>query len=93
MSKLTITDKGGYPMFVTDMEVVDGLEVEIEALFEYQPYEQMTRHYPGCDENAEVYEVNLVNGPEICLLPDVQKDLEIEILEAVAEEREPDYAY
>ena len=57
-------------------------EIEIEVAFDFQPPERMTRHYPGCDASADIYEVIIVEtGAEICLLPKEQERMEEELLD------------
>ena len=57
-------------------------EIEIEIDFDYQPEEQMTRHYPGCSASADINEVLRVdNGSELCLLPKAEELIEETLLE------------
>ena len=72
-------------MYNTYIENVDE-EFEIEVSYDYQPYEQMTRHYPGCSESVDINEVRIVDGPEICLMKNEESLIEEEILENIAEE-------
>jgi hypothetical protein len=51
---------------------VRGYEFKVD--FDYQPYEPMTRHYPGCDESVDICEVTDSDG-------DVVKDWAYEIME------------
>ena len=75
-------------MFETTIENYDE-EIEIEVFFDYDPYEPMTRHYPGCDEQVSIYEVKLTeSGEEICLLPETLSEVESQILDWIHEERE-----
>ena len=60
-------------MFKTTLENgMDDLEIEVTD-FDYQPYEPMERHYPGCSESVEINEVEIVDGSEICLLPKAEE--------------------
>lgn len=72
-------------MYITHIENVDE-EIEIEIHYDYQPYENMTRHCPGCSESVEINEVRIVNGPEICLMKHEESLIEESILEHIAEE-------
>ncbi len=72
-------------MYNTHIENVDN-EFEIEVDYDYQPYEQMTQHYPGCSESVEINEVRIVNGSEICLMKNEEGLIEEQILEHIAEE-------
>ena len=72
-------------MYNTHIENVD-TEFEIEVDYDYQPYEQMTRQYPGCSESVEINEVRIVNGSEICLMKNEEGLIEEQILEHIAEE-------
>jgi hypothetical protein len=71
-------------------------EIDIEIEFDYQPYESMTRHYPGCNEDAEICGITLlaVDGEMVELSEieiiddDLLESLRIQILEYVAEESE-----
>ena len=57
-------------------------EIEVEIAFDFQPEEQRTWDYPGCDASLDIYEVTVVEtGSEICLLPKVQELMEEEILD------------
>lgn len=75
-------------MYKTTIENCD-IEIDIGIEFDYQPYEPMERHYPGCPESVEINYVSLLdeNGKEvseICLLN--ESEFEETILEWVAEE-------
>ena len=84
-------------MFTTHIENVDE-EFEIEVSYDYQPYEDMTRHYPGCSESVDIYDVRIVptnemtdfekKNNEICLLPSIEDDIEMQILDHIQEESE-----
>ena len=65
--------------------IEDSLDREIELMVEYDyfPNEKMTRTYPGSDAEAEVCEVIMPNGAEVCLLAG-----EIEKVECLAMETE-----
>ena len=66
-------------------------EVEVEINFDYQPYEAMTRHYPGCSECVMIEEVKVIEtNAELCLLKGVEEQLSEQVLEWVHEEQ--DYA-
>lgn len=57
-------------------------EIEVEIFFDFQPYEPMTRHYPGSSPSCDIYEVQVVEtGAEICLLKDVESSMAEEILD------------
>lgn len=59
-----------------------GKEIEIEIFFDYQPYERMTQHYPGCSESIDICEVLIADtNIEISLLKDVEDLMKEEILE------------
>ena len=65
------------------------IEIPITVCFDYQPYEQMTQFYPGCDESVDVSFVH-VTGDEnaaMCLLSDIEKLMEEEILEEIEDYR------
>ena len=61
-------------------------EFEIEVEFDYQPYEQMTLEYPGCDESVEICGVTK-DGHELCLIGDQDEYLAEIILEKICDER------
>ena len=64
-------------------------EVEVEVDFDYQPYEAMTRHYPGCSESIDINEVRVVDTQaEICLLKPHDDLLAEQVMEWVHEEQE-----
>ena len=72
--------------YKTHIENVED-EIEIEIFFDYQPYESMTRHYPGCSESVDICEVLIADtNIELCLLKDVEGLMEEEILEYREEE-------
>jgi hypothetical protein len=54
------------------------------AYFDYQPPERMTRDYPGCDEQADIYSVTSY-GIEVMhgIDEDDLRDLELRCLEQV----------
>jgi hypothetical protein len=52
-------------------------EIKIKVYFDYQPYEPMTRHYPGCSESVDIGEVRVADGGEICLLDEGLMEEEI----------------
>jgi signal recognition particle subunit SEC65 len=61
-------------------------EIKIEVEYDYQPFESMTWDYPGCPEQATIYSVIIAEtGQEICLLPDVEKEISEKILEILHE--------
>ena len=73
-------------------------EIKIRVEFDYQPFEEMTRHYPGCSESVDVCYTELITEThyddkvhesysEICILPSVLADLETEILEHIKDEQ------
>ena len=65
-----------------------GEEIDIQIEFDYQPYEPMTRHYPGCSEVVDFCGFTN-NGAEIEIIDDDLLDqLRIQILEHIAEEKE-----
>lgn len=76
-------------MYTTYIENVDE-EIEIEIEFDYQPYEPMTRHYPGCNEDIEFCGFTVVDtGAEIEIIDEnLLDDLKVEILEWIKEESE-----
>jgi hypothetical protein len=76
-------------MYKTHIENV-GEEIEIEVDYDYQPYEDMTRHYPGCNEDAEITSIIMTDtGAEIDIIDDdLLEELRVSILEHVAEESE-----
>ena len=66
---------------------IENVEIEIEIFFDYQPYERMTKHYPGCSESVDICEVLIANtNIEICLLKEIAELMEEEILEDRTEE-------
>ena len=72
--------------YKTHIENVEN-EIEIEIFFDYQPYERMTKHYPGCSESVDICEVLIANtNIEICLLKEIADLMEEEILEDRTEE-------
>lgn len=69
-------------------------EIEIEVSFDFQPYEPMTRHYPGCDASCDIYEVvRADNGTELCLLPKEQERFEEELCDRAEENRREAISY
>lgn len=92
--------------FDTNNYVTDGFdngyeELEIEVDFDYEPYEPMTRHYPGAPEAVIINAIYVVTDEglsEICLIPNrvVEEQLENDILNEIHEakaEAEVDRAY
>ncbi len=72
--------------YKTHIENVEN-EIEIEIFFDYQPYERMTKHYPGCSESVDICEVLIADtNIEICLLKEIAELMEEEILEDRTEE-------
>jgi hypothetical protein len=71
-------------------------EIDIEIEFDYQPYEPMTRHYPGCNEDLDfcgftmlAVDGEMVDSSEIEIIDDDLLDqLRVAILEHRAEENE-----
>ena len=56
--------------------------IEVLVFFDFQPYEPMTRHYPGCDASLEICEVvRDDNLEEVCLLPEIKKQWEEQLLD------------
>lgn len=61
-------------------------DVTLDVEFDYQPYEAMTRDYPGCPEAVDIYSVILEDtGSEVCLLPDAEVEVEEKILDNIHE--------
>jgi AAA15 family ATPase/GTPase len=74
-------------IYTTEIENVDEC-VEIEVEYDYEPFEPMTRNYPGWPESATIYKVTIVGTDvEIELLPKVQQEMEDEILNWMEQER------
>ena len=68
------------PSVIKEIDQGEG-EIEVEIFFDFQPYEPMTRHYPGCDASCDIYEVMVTEtGAEVCLLKEVEGYMEEEIL-------------
>lgn len=56
--------------------------IEVLVFFDFEPYEPMTRHYPGCDASLDITEViRDDNYEEICLLPEQKEAWEEELLD------------
>ena len=53
---------------------------EFRVVFDYNPYEPSTRHYPGCSESVEINEIFDYDGEEV-------KDYAFDILESLVEEQ------
>ena len=53
---------------------------EFRVVFDYQPYEKSTMHYPGCSESVEINEIFDYDGEEV-------KDYAFDILEGLVEEQ------
>jgi len=64
-------------------------DLEINVEFDYEPFEPMTRHYPGNIEGVEVYHLITIANTDIklCLLPEGEDILADAILERVKEEK------
>ena len=62
-------------------------EIEIRVEFDYQPEEPMTRHYPGCLEDAEICGITMVStDAEIIIIDDGLLDLlKVQAIEHVHE--------
>ena len=61
-------------------------EIEVEVEFYYQPFEPMTKHYPGCSEEVSLETVFIAEtGLEICLID--AYEFEQKILEKINTER------
>lgn len=61
-------------------------EIQIEVEYDYQPFEHMTRDYPGCPEEATIFSTTIIEtGEEICLMPETEKELSKKILEIINE--------
>lgn len=81
--------------FDTGNYITDGFdngyeELEVEIDFDYEPYEPMTRHYPGSPEGVIINAIYVVTDEglsEICLIPNriVEEQLENAILEEIHE--------
>lgn len=73
-----------------EMELENGPEDElitVQVYFDFQPYEPMTRHYPGCSASVDICEVvRDDNGAELCLLKEVRELWEEQILDDHNEE-------
>ena len=66
---------------------MDELEIDVDA--DYEPYEESTRHYPGCSESICINEVTQVDsGAEICLLPKAEDTLEETIIDMIHDMQE-----
>jgi len=66
-------------------------DLKIKVYGDYQPYEERTWHYPGCDEHYELEEVIVAEtGARISLLGDSEEEIRIMIIEKIHEEK--DYA-
>lgn len=53
---------------------------EFRVVFDYNPSERQTRHYPGCSESVEINEIFDYDGEEV-------KDYAFDILEELVEEQ------
>jgi hypothetical protein len=69
-------------------------EIEIIVYYDYQPFEKMTRYYPGCPESVDICYAEMVvryfknskeikSLSEISLLHNTEIDIETEILESI----------
>lgn len=77
-------------MYTTDFD--NGYqEFEIEIDFDYEPYEAMTRHYPGNSESVIINDVRVAETQaELCLLKGVEDELAEKVMEWIHDEQ--DYA-
>ena len=61
------------------------IELEVEVTYDYQPYEAMTRDYPGSPAYFEIQRVDIVKGDKRL---DIVNFLTKEQIEAIEEELE-----
>jgi hypothetical protein len=88
--KLNNQTKGDQNMgdFKTYLENgMDEIEIDVDA--DYEPFEESTRHYPGCVESVDICEVRMVeSGSEICLLPKTKDEMKEIILDMIHDMQE-----
>ncbi len=65
-------------------------EFDIKVEFDHEPFEPMTRHYPGSPENVAVNfnAIIVETGVKICLLPCAEDGVADDVLEKIHEEND-----